>query len=59
MSVLRWFKKTGGGSRTDDNFHNYCVEGKTWLVWVYVTDNGSHMLLAGGTGAKVPKWLRK
>ena len=52
--LIKWFKDTGGGPRTLDNFVNYCtIQGKTheWLVWVYAMDEKNDLLLGSRSGA--------
>ena len=46
--LLKWYKETGGGPKTDDQFHKYC-NNKTWLTWIYLLDKKSDLLLASGS----------
>lgn len=54
-AVLRnWYKETGGGPSTLENFINYCNEGKSnatypFLVWMYVIDCESAGLLSSNS----------
>ena len=56
--LIKWFKDTGGGPRTLENFINYCtIHGKTseWLVWIYAMDETEGLLLGSRCGAGRPK----
>ena len=56
--LIKWFKDTGGGPPTLENFINYCtVKGNTyeWLVWIYAMDMKQDLLLGSKSGAGRPK----
>jgi hypothetical protein len=57
----KWYKNTGGGSRSLDNFINYSNdEDKTmpWLTWVYAIDESTGGILQSYSGVKRPRGFR-
>ena len=56
--MSKWFKDTGGGEKTIDNFPNYCRHQNSdypWMLWIYVIDVEAAHLLAFASGAKRPQ----
>jgi hypothetical protein len=59
LILQKWYKDTGGGARTLENFSNYCKlkDGNyPWMLWVYYLDSKSDFLLASRTQGS-PPWL--
>ena len=53
----KWWKETGGGPRTVENFINYSNDADRtypFLTWIYVIDMKSDGLLSSNSGAKRP-----